>query len=512
MMIDPSKMTEQDLIVYKLDHATLKVNCFQSAAMELSEAFKYEVKGAKHSTLFKMGRWDGYTRLFNLGKRTLPSGLYNRLLEVAEARGFTVHTIENQNAPEYGMPNDIDASVTSELIHEYVDSLNIHGGGNKITIYDYQYRAVYEALARRTCILLAATSSGKSMIVYAIARYITEVLGKKILVITPTVGLTSQFRSDFKDYSSHNGYDVDSNVHLISAGTDKNADKGIYISTYQSLKNCDADFMNQFACILTDEGHTITAESFKAIYGKATEVPYRMACTGTLHTEKVNILEMEALTGPVVKVATAAELIAAGRAVPLKVKALQLNYAPEWCAALKKADYDTEITWITNNPKRVNFVAKLAKNCVGTTLILFRFEEHGEAICAKIKELVGDTRPVYYIAGKVNKEEREAIRLAANSEDCIVVASSGTTKAGVNLPNIQNIIDAHPFRSKVTFLQSIGRGLRLKAGKTHCNLFTIGDNLTYKRKPNSSFVHFGVRLQLLAEEGHSFETVMIDNF
>ena len=52
MMIDPSKMTEQDLIVYKLDHATLKVNCFQSAAMELSEAFKYEVKGAKHSTLF----------------------------------------------------------------------------------------------------------------------------------------------------------------------------------------------------------------------------------------------------------------------------------------------------------------------------------------------------------------------------------------------------------------------------------------------------------------------------
>ena len=30
-------------------------------------------------------------------------------------------------------------------------------------------------------------------------------------------------------------------------------------------------------------------------------------------------------------------------------------------------------------------------------------------------------------------------------------------------------------KSKISFLQSIGRGIRLKSGKTHCNLFTIGD-------------------------------------
>jgi superfamily II DNA or RNA helicase len=219
---------------------------------------------------------------------------------------------------------------------------------------------------------------------------------------------------------------------------------------------------------------------------------------------------MIALTGPVHDIASAKDLISAGQLVPLKIKGVQLNYPEDICKAFKKVEYADEIGWITTNPKRNNFIAKLAVKSKGTTLVLFRFIEQGQKLYDKIKELSPPDYPIYLIDGSVSKEDRESIRLAANSEQAIIVASFGTSAAGINLPAIENIIDAHPVKSKLTFLQSIGRGLRLKEGKTHCNLFTIGDNMTYKKKPNTTFTHFGERLRLLTEEGYTFDIVMID--
>jgi superfamily II DNA or RNA helicase len=452
-----------------------------------------------------MGRWDGYIRLFNIGSKTLPSGLYSRLVEIATERGYETEVIENPNAPEYGIPGQNISSISYESISEYMHGLDLYGNGSKIEIRDYQIKAVYLALSNKQGILKAATGAGKSLIVYCIARYLTE-MGGRMLIIVPTIGLTTQFFGDFKDYSSNNGYNVESNVHLISGGVDKSIQKPIVVSTFQSLKNETPEFFNSFTCILTDEGHKITSASFKSIYGK---VSYRLACTGTLHDLKCNLLEMISLTGPVYEIASAKDLIAAGQLVPMRIKGIQLNYSDEVCKAFKKVDYDEEIGWITNNPRRNNFVSKLAVKCQGTTLILFRFIEQGQKLYEKIKELSPET-PVYLIDGSVSKEDREAIRLAANSEDAKIIASYGTTSAGINLPAIANIIDAHPVKSKITFLQSIGRGLRLKEGKTHCNLFTIGDNMTYKRKPNTSFQHFGERLKLLTEEGYQFDIVMVD--
>ena len=496
--------------VYKLNEAMLKLVGSPDFALEISEAFSFLVAGAKYTPMFRAGKWDGFIRLFNIGSKTLPCGLYSRLLEIANERGYAVLPRLNPDNPGYGLPGNSESELQYSEIKEYMDSLNLHGGGSKLDIRDYQYNAVYLALSTKQGILKSATGSGKSMIVYSIARYITEELDGRMLIIVPTIGLTTQFLGDFKDYSSDNGYNVDGSVHLISGGSDKTVRKKIVISTFQSLKNETPDFFNSFTCILTDEGHKITSASFKAIYGKATEVKYRLACTGTLHDLKCNVLEMIALTGPVHDIASAKDLISAGQLVPLKIKGIQLNYPEDICKAFKKVEYADEIGWITNNPKRNNFIAKLAVKTKGTTLVLFRFIEQGQKIYEKIKELSPPDHPVYLVDGSVSKEDRESIRLAANAEVATLVFSFGTSAAGINLPAIENIIDAHPTKSKLTFLQAIGRGLRLKEGKTHCNLFTIGDNMTYKKKPNTTFTHFGERLRLLTEEGYQFDIVHVD--
>lgn len=268
--------------------------------------------------------------------------------------------------------------------------------------------------------------------------------------------------------------------------------------------------MNSFSAIITDEGHKIQATSFQNIYGLATEVSYRLACTGTLHDTKCHLLAMEALTGPVHKIATAKDLIAAKQLVPMKVTAISIQYPDDICQPMSKVDYETEIGWLITNPKRNGFIAKLAASCVGTTLVFFRFVDHGKDLYDRIQKRVGENRDVFFISGDVDGEDREIIRKASNKSDAIIVCSMGTMSAGVNVPSVENIIIGSPIKSKITYLQSIGRGLRLKEGKTHCSLYDIGDDLSWKRTVNTTYRHFGERLQMLVQEGHKFKRVTVE--
>jgi len=119
------------------------------------------------------------------------------------------------NIKETEYPIGPDKNITPTEIHDYMHSLALMAHGEPLEIRSYQVDGVYQALYNKNAILLAATGSGKSCILYTVSRYITEKLGGRILIIVPTVGLTTQLRADFADYSTANGYDVESNVHLI---------------------------------------------------------------------------------------------------------------------------------------------------------------------------------------------------------------------------------------------------------------------------------------------------------
>jgi superfamily II DNA or RNA helicase len=78
------------------------------------------------------------------------------------------------------------------------------------------------------------------------------------------------------------------------------------------------------------------------------------------------------------------------------------------------------------------------------------------------------------------------------------------------MPSIENVIFASPSKSKIRNLQSIGRGLRLNEGKTHCNLYDIADDLTYKSWKNHTLNHFLERVKLYSEEQFTAKIVEID--
>lgn len=498
------------ILIRKINHATLYIESDMDIAMELAEKFKFLMDGYKFAPSYKRGQWDGYIRLFNLGSRTIASGLFSEVVEFCISREYTYGVVDDFTHTGYENPMYKTPGVTMESIKEFMDDLNLHAHGEKLVIREYQVRGVFIALSERQAILKASVGAGKSAILYCVCRYLVEVLGMRVLLIVPTIGLTTQMRGDFKDYSSHNGWDVDSNVHLISAGADHNVNKPIVISTFQSLAKSSREWINDFGGIISDEGHSITAQSFQNIYGKATDVPFRLACTGTLHKIKCNVLVMSGLTGPVFSIAETKDLIDAGQLVPMKIKAITLKYSPEICKLFKKVSYEDELNWIVSNPKRNRFIAKLAASCKGTTLIYFRFSDHGKALYDAIKSIVGDDKPVYLIDGDVSNDDREDIRQMANKEESYIVCSYGTMKAGVNLPAIRNIIIGHPVKGGITYLQSLGRGIRLYPGKTFCDLFDIGDNLSNKSKVNHTYGHFGDRMVALTNEGYEFTSVIVE--
>jgi superfamily II DNA or RNA helicase len=81
-----------------------------------------------------------------------------------------------------------------------------------------------------------------------------------------------------------------------------------------------------------------------------------------------------------------------------------------------------------------------------------------------------------------------------------LVASYGTTSAGINIVNLDNIIFASPTKSVIRLLQSIGRGLRVSEKKKTLKVYDIVDDLSWKSYKNHVLKHFEERIKIYKKE------------
>jgi superfamily II DNA or RNA helicase len=167
--------------------------------------------------------------------------------------------------------------------------------------------------------------------------------------------------------------------------------------------------------------------------------------------------------------------------------------------------------FIVSHEKRNNFICNLALKSEGNTLVLFQFvNKHGKILHKMISDKAHDKRKVFFVSGATETEDRESIRKITETEsDAIIVASFGTFSTGINIPSLENVIFASPSKSKIRNLQSIGRGLRLKNGKTECNLYDLSDDLSWKSWKNHTLNHFAERLKTYSEEKFNYKIVEV---
>jgi superfamily II DNA or RNA helicase len=288
-------------------------------------------------------------------------------------------------------------------------------------------------------------------------------------------------------------------VHRVYAGRDRDADYPVIISTWQSLYKLPKQYFAKFDVVFGDEAHGFKANSLTGILNKMPQCAYRIGTTGTLDGLKTHKLVLEGIFGAVHRVTTTKQLIKNQTLTDLKIQCITLSY-------------QEEMDWVVTHPARNRFIRNLALAQEGNTLVLFQFvEKHGIPLHAMIEAKAAEGRKIFLVHGGTETADREAIRAITEKEDnAIIVASYGTFSTGINIRRLHNIIFASPSKSRIRNLQSIGRGLRTSEDKRQCNLYDIGDDLSYKTHRNFTLLHLAERIRIYNEEHFDYKLIKVN--
>jgi superfamily II DNA or RNA helicase len=476
------------ITIEKYNSVYNKIHCDRDIAYELGEFFTFAVPGAKFMPSVRSRRWDGKIRLFNTGTQMIYGGLNGYVEEFAKDREYEIDYLTEFDAEEYSI----------EEAKQFCNKLSL-----TIEPRDYQLQAFTHAVRNKRCLMLSPTASGKSFIIFLSIMYALKETKGKCLVIVPTTSLVHQMVSDFVSYTNNTA--IEGMCHKIMGGYEKDTDRRIIVSTWQSIYKNPKSWFNQFSVVVGDEAHLFKAKSLTAIMSKLTNCDYRFGFTGTLDGTQTHKLVLEGLFGKVKKVTTTSELITSKHLASFAIKCIVLKHTDEDRSYLKKAMYRDEIDWIVQHPRRNEFIRNLTLSLEGNTLLLFQFvEKHGKVLYDMLKDKT--EKRVVFVHGDISADEREQIRHdAEKSNDMIIVASYGTFSTGVNIKNLHNIIFASPSKSRIRNLQSIGRGLRKSDSKTEAVLYDIADDLTWKSRQNHTLLHFAERIKIYSEEKFEFK-------
>ena len=477
-------ISKKNEVFLKIDSKEPHVFC------ELSDAFTFEVPGAKFMPQYRSKYWDGKIRLFNQSNGEIYVGLLDKIISFCKRSDYEYEFLDSKF---YGTPFEENGFVSLEGVKDYM---------NRISRYEprpYQIEGVFDALKYNRKLLVSPTASGKSLMIYTITRYMVE-KGKDVLLVVPTTSLVEQMYKDFIEY----GWEVEKYCHRIYAGKEKESTKSVTITTWQSIYKLEAPFFKRYGCVIGDEAHLFKSKSLVKIMTKLRDAKYRFGFTGTLDGTQTHKWVLEGLFGPAYKIIRTDELIEKGHLAKLDIKILLIRHDPQ-----KFETYEDEVQFIIQNEKRNNFIKNLALDLKGNTLLLYsRVETHGEILFNMINNV--KERNVFFVHGGVEANEREEIRaITEQQNNAIIVASYGTFSTGINIKNLHNVIFASPSKSRVRNLQSIGRVLRKGDRKTSATLYDIADDTTYKSQKNYTLNHLIERVKIYNEENFNYEIVPI---
>ena len=482
------------VIIEKFNEVYIRIRCEPSIAQELGQFFTFEVPNAKFMPSVRRRIWDGKIRLFSPGTGKIYFGLLPYVCKFLKEQGHKVQLSEDF------VPKKVDKNLTKKFIR------SIEKG--KFRARDYQIEAIHNILEHDRGLILSPTGSGKSFIVYALVRYYVQKFEeKKILIVVPTTSLVEQMYSDFADY----GWFPDTYCHRLYAGSNKNTDKEVVISTWQSIYKLPKGYFNQFGAVFVDEAHLAKAKSLTGIMTKLHDCRYRVGLTGTLDGTEIHRLVLEGLFNVHEQVTTTSKLIERKELSNLYIHVLVLEHTKRNKMLMKSKTYQQEMEYLSTHEARNNFIANLASSLDSNTLLLAQYvEKQLLPLHENIVNRCDDDRPVYLVYGATPTADREDIRgLVEKNDNCIIVASYGTFSLGVNIKRIHNIIFASPYKSQIKVLQSIGRGLRISGDKRSLQLFDISDDLCYNGKNNYTLNHLSERIKIYATEDFDYDIIPV---
>ena len=495
-------------MLFELSNDLTKLNLKEATRQEIAQlktTLNVYVTGYRFMPRFQKTRWDGKIDFFNNG--CIDFGLWNVVYECCKQYGYPFN-ISNRDA--FPKDNSITLDDVAEFCEDFYKD-HTDGKGGAFTPYDHQVEAVAAMLKHKFCCIEVATSGGKSLIFATTLFYLLKKNpGFKFLLIVPSVSLVTQFYDDIMNYNlgfnNENTEPLD--IRIMEVMSDKprknfsDNEPNVYIGTYQSLVNYGVpenqpDFYKQFDVLCIDESHKAKSVSINTIVKRSFGYSsYRFGMSGTYQNPgSSELLSILSVTGPIVKVVKAKELMDKGLISNAKIKCMLVNhedieFANNVCIIKKhgngKKAYDLESEYIQKSEKRKLFLTKLVTRFDSNSLVLFHNIEYGTELYNFFRSNIQD-KNFYYIDGATDSVKREYIKKQmenTSGKPNILVASYGTLSTGVSIKALKYMIMAQPFKSNSLIRQSIGRLLRLHESKVDSKavIFDIVDVFHYKYK------------------------------
>lgn len=302
----------------------------------------------------------------------------------------------------------------------------------------------------------------------------------------------------------------------------------------------DSHFFDGIDVVCCDEAHKLPCKSINTILGRPfmKDVKLRFGFTGTLpQGDSIESFACQAMMGPMIQDLTTMELVCEGFLVPPDITQIRLSYpwsevekdiikCGEYLCSSSKNPKETlprdqqeftirevktlpfalreartmyddreyasylielcrsrganllmlEQMLVHRSKKRIDEMDNLINNMDGNCIVLAHHVEYIKYLVNHFTETFPD-RKVVYITGGVTLKKRQAIldEMLENN-NVILVGSFGCISTGITFKNVNYAIFAQSFKSDITIMQSIGRGLLPQPGKDAFYIYDIIDD------------------------------------
>lgn len=338
------------------------------------------------------------------------------------------------------------------------------------------------------------TGSGKTIIACGI---ISMFLPCRVLFLCHTIDLIKQTKKDFVSFFGEKSVFVFGGGEKADWNKIEMAQESIVLATIQTFSGISPkQYSTFFDVTIIDEAHHVI--SLESQYGKVmlnNLSPRKYGLTATKPTDPKSILVNEGLIGKTISRLTINDGVEKKIIAKPTIKFLSVPFRHSIKIACKNdyvKFYDLGI--VKNRSRNILIVKEIIENIKNkeSTLVIIEKTEHGYILQRMIKK---QNIHVEFVHGDTSKENRDKVKEKLQNKKIKVVICSRIWKEGINIPSLNNIVNAFGLSSEISTLQSIGRGLRRNENKKTICLVDFLDPYQYLAQ------HAILRIQTYNEYG-----------
>ena len=351
------------------------------------------------------------------------------------------------------------------------------------TFREDQIQLIQKACENHRGVIQAPTGSGKTILQMGFITCLPP--NFKVLILTHTIAIVQQTY----DRMVEKGFE---SLQKISGGTDRKLTGNIIVATMQSfVKINPVEYRDYFQCVIVDEAHHISKPD--GTYGKILsklKASIRLGFTATPSSKAESQFTLTGLLGPIIGQQTIGAASNLGILAKPKLRIIK--------TAKDVKVYDT---WdypkaydigIVKNMQRNALILQIVKEytSLGKSVLIFVSKlKHGELLQSMAAGT--ELEDIPFVRGDMETHSREQIKRDLITKERLCVISTTVWKEGVDIPNLDVVVNACGGASEIALLQIVGRGLRKTGGKEEVIIVDFFD-------PSSRYFisHFGERLCL----------------